>query len=415
MGVKGMNVGFRVILIVSLVLCIGLVSVADVEKIAASIGTVDIVIDADNTTAGIQDEITVEYGSQFTVVVQVQPQGGQEVKTVDAYVDFDTSYLSVDNASYAASQNIVAHPNTLFGNPAYRNMDNDNGYADYSDGTAFMGTNPTTEFPMFYIVFNATNTTPISGTEVTFHTAIARKTDAFVGDNATVITGNLTGITVHVANPVVAETSISETLDQATGKIVVANVNIDRIKDPTDNSTANITGGIGSYSAIVSSAPGSGIEVLGVNGVSPFEDLTFDNVTGIFSVDNVTSPIQADNTTVAEMVLRLSGNATTPYDLTVAFQAIGAAGDPELNVPEEHDNTLTFQRGDANGDGKISMTDAMFAAQVYVKVKPMDEIHALNAASVNYDGADGDKVSMTDAMFIAQCYVKVRDADFELK
>ncbi|MFC2071919.1 FG-GAP-like repeat-containing protein [Chloroflexota bacterium] len=214
----------------------------------------------------------------------------------------------------------------------------------------------------------------------------------------------------------VAETSISEELDQATGKIVVVNVNIDRIKDPSDNSTANITGGIGSYSAIVSSAPGSGIEVLGVTGLAPFADLTFDNVTGIFSAANVTSPspIQADNTTVAELVLRLSGNATTPYDLTVAFQSIGDAAESGLNVPEEQDNTFTFQRGDPSGDGKVSMVDAMFAAQVYVKVKPMDEIHAVNAASVIYD-TGGDKISMTDAMAMAQYYVKLRDADFNLK
>ncbi|MFC2073181.1 transcriptional regulator, partial [Chloroflexota bacterium] len=81
----------------------------------------------------------------------------------------------------------------------------------------------------------------------------------------------------------VAETSISEALDQATGKIVVVNVNIDRIKDPVTGNTTAITSGIGSYSAIVSSAPGSGIEVLGVTGLAPFANLTFDNVTGIFS------------------------------------------------------------------------------------------------------------------------------------
>ncbi|MFC2072848.1 FG-GAP-like repeat-containing protein, partial [Chloroflexota bacterium] len=177
----------------------------------------------------------------------------------------------------------------------------------------------------------------------------------------------------------VADTSIYQGLD--TNDMVVVKVNIDQIKDQSDNSTANITGGIGSYTAVVT-ANSSGIEVLGVNGVAPFENLIFDKVTGVFSVAAVSSPIQAENTTVAEIVMRLTGNVTTPYDLTVVFQSIGAAGDSELNVPEEHDNTFTFQRGDANGDGKISMIDAMFAAQVYVKVKTLDEINALNAASV---------------------------------
>ncbi|MFC2072912.1 hypothetical protein ACFLUU_09525, partial [Chloroflexota bacterium] len=113
----------------------------------------------------------------------------------------------------------------------------------------------------------------------------------------------------------VAETSISQGLD--TSDIVVINVNIDRIKYSYDNSMANITGGISSYSATVSSALGSGIEVLAINGVLPFDGPSFNATTGMFSVDNATSFIQADNTTVAELVLRLSGNATTPYDLTV--------------------------------------------------------------------------------------------------
>jgi len=79
--------------------------------------------------------------------------------------------------------------------------------------------------------------------------------------------------------------------------------------------------------------------------MSPFDSLTFDNVTGIFSVDNVTSPIQANNTTVAELVLRLSGNCTISYDFAIAFNIIGAASDPGLNIPEEHPNSITLLRG----------------------------------------------------------------------
>ena len=163
------NVAFRVVLIVTLVLSIGVVSAVQVKDTKANPGTVDIVIDADNTTAGIQGSLMVSNGSQFAVLIQVQPQSAQEVSVVDARVDFNTSYLSVDNTSYEAFENIVAHPNTLFGNPAYRSKDDINGYADYSDGTVFMGTNPTTEFPMFYVIFNADNTTPVSGTQVASH------------------------------------------------------------------------------------------------------------------------------------------------------------------------------------------------------------------------------------------------------
>ena len=215
MRARGIHVGFRVIFAIALVLCIGLVPAVGTEKVSAQGGTVNIVIDADNSTAGIQNEITVTNGSQFTVIVWVQPQGGQAVSVVDARVDFDADYLSVDVASYDASQNIWPHPSTLFGNPVHREMDNINGYADYSDGTVFMGTDPTTEFPMFYIVFNADNITSVAGTQVTFHTKIPRKTDAFVGGNTTVITGNLTGITVKVMET----PTVDFTIDPASGNI----------------------------------------------------------------------------------------------------------------------------------------------------------------------------------------------------
>ncbi|MFC2071784.1 FG-GAP-like repeat-containing protein [Chloroflexota bacterium] len=210
-----------------------------------------------------------------------------------------------------------------------------------------------------------------------------------------------------------AETSICQALD--TNEVVVVKVNIDRIKDVSTGNTTEVPGGIGSYTATLSSTPSSGIEVLAVHGVSPFDSPTFNYLTGVFSVDNVTSPIQADNTTVAEIVLRLTGGSLNSHDLTVTFQAIGAAGEPGLNVPEEHDNTITFLRGDADGDGKISMADAMSAAQFYVKVKTLEQLNALNAGNVKYDGSSGDKISMSDAMFIAQYYVKLRDDYFDLK
>ena len=86
-----------------------------------------------------------------------------------------------------------------------------------------------------------------------------------------------------------------------------------------------------------------------------------------------------------------------------------------MNVPEEHDNTITFLRGDANGDGKISPADAMYAAQFYVKVKTLNQLNALNAGSVRYDGTGGDKILASDAMYIVQQYVRLRDDYFNWK
>jgi len=206
---RGINFGFSVILIMALVSCVGVVSAIMANDVMANPGTVNIVIDADNTTAGIQNEITVENGSQFTVDVWVLPQSGQEASVVDARVDFDTSYLSVDITSYNAYENIMPHANTLFNNARWRLMDNTNGYADYSDGTALGGTNPTTDFPMCYIVFNADNITSVSGTPVTFYTAIPRKTDVFLAGSS--ITGTLTGITVKILEVPIVDFTIDPT------------------------------------------------------------------------------------------------------------------------------------------------------------------------------------------------------------
>ncbi|MFC2034499.1 hypothetical protein ACFLUJ_00005, partial [Chloroflexota bacterium] len=59
-------------------------------------------------------------------------------------------------------------------------------------------------------------------------------------------TGFWSGATIPL---LVAETSLAEGLSSNVADVLVVDVNIDRIKDPSDNSTANITGGIGSYTA----------------------------------------------------------------------------------------------------------------------------------------------------------------------
>jgi len=213
----GMNLGFRVILIMALVACLTTVCAVGTKEASANPGTVDLVIDADPDTSGIQDTITVENGAQFTVVIWVQPQDGQEVSVVEARVDFDASYLSVDETSYNNFQNILPHANTLFNNPLWRTMDNTNGYADYTDGTALGGTNPTTDFPMFYIKFNADDITSASGTQVTFHSEIPRKTDAFLAGLAK--TGSPTGITVKVMEGPI----VDFTMDPSNGNITAGN------------------------------------------------------------------------------------------------------------------------------------------------------------------------------------------------
>ncbi len=213
---------------------------------------------------------------------------------------------------------------------------------------------------------------------------------------------------VLVLSPV-AETSLAQARDS--DGVMVVKVNIDRIKDPATGLTTTIPGGVGTYTATASSTPASGIQLLNVRGVPLFPNPTFSPATGNFSASS-SSPSQADNTTVAKVVPRLSGDCNTTYDLTVAFQVIGAASGPELNVPEEHPNTLSFRRGDSTKNGSVDIFDAMFIAQYIVGQRSLDALNVLNAASVKHDGSGGDKIDIFDAMFIAQHIVGFRNAYF---
>tara|TARA_Y100000031_G_scaffold121885_1_gene136532 strand:+ start:7 stop:525 length:519 start_codon:yes stop_codon:yes gene_type:complete len=129
---------------------------------------------------------------------------------------------------------------------------------------------------------------------------------------------------LNVAPPL-AETSIIQGLSSNATDVIVVKVNIDRIKDPSDNSTANISGGIGSYTATVSSNASSIIQFVTVYGISPFDGPSFNATSGVFSVAVVSSPPQVTNTTVAEVVSILTGNVTTSVNLTTSFNIIGAA------------------------------------------------------------------------------------------
>ncbi len=66
-------------------------------------------------------------------------------------------------------------------------------------------------------------------------------------------------------------------------------------------------------------------------------------------------------------------------------------------------------RGDADGDGRVSIADAMFIAQYLAGNRPGSDLNLLNAASVRQDGTEGDKVSIADAMIIGQYLAGSRD------
>jgi hypothetical protein len=228
-------------------------------------------------------------------------------------------------------------------------------------------------------------------------------------ENAAAEEGSLPA-SVNVLMSLVAETGIAGAID--TDGIVVIEVKINRIKDTFNGQTADIPGGIASYTALVTTDPAGGIDVLGVRGAPPFDNPVYSPSTGVLSAVS-TSPQQPDNTTVVKLVIRIVGNALTPYDLNVEFQEIIAYDSPYINVPGEVPDSLTFRRGDTTDDGVVNIFDAMFIAQYIVGQRSVGEIRPLNAASVNFGGSNGDELNIFDAMFVAQYIVGTRNDYFE--
>ncbi len=76
--------------------------------------------------------------------------------------------------------------------------------------------------------------------------------------------------------------------------------------------------------------------------------------------------------------------------------------------------SISLRRGDAQSNGNVNITDAMFVAQYVVGLRGLEEgFNIINGASVKHDGTEYDRIDITDAMFIAQYKVGIRDEYFE--
>jgi hypothetical protein len=158
----------------------------------------------------------------------------------------------------------------------------------------------------------------------------------------------------------------------------------------------------------------AGMELVAVRGVAPYDNPvpTINTTSGVFGTTSITSPSQPDNSTAAKLVVKLTGDNATTYTFNSAFTQITAATGG-ANVPEQNSNSLTFRRGDTNGNGVVDVFDAMFIAQYIVGSRQLSTLNILNAACVKHDGAGGDKLDVFDAMYIAQYVVGIRNNRFE--
>jgi hypothetical protein len=177
-----------------------------------------------------------------------------------------------------------------------------------------------------------------------------------------------------------------------------------------DGNPATPTGGITSYSA-TATYDVAGVNILQVKGVAPFSSPAFsiDNVAGTttYSASQTGSTPQAP-LNVAYLVPKLVGSADDTYNLTMAFTAITTGGGP---AAQQANAVLSnMRRGDAQQNGTVNITDAMFIAQYLALLRDLTTTNGINAASPQHNHAtEGDKITIQDAMFIAQMLALLRD------
>lgn len=211
---------------------------------------------------------------------------------------------------------------------------------------------------------------------------------------------------------------VNDSIDPS-DSVAVSKVNVQALKNYYTGATipgATVPGGLGSYEATVDFDV-AGVSILGVRAVAPF------NISSQINGGRVTlSGSQAGSqpqlpVNVANLVVRLIGSKNESYGMTLNFQKIKGVNNDVFNQEGPY-NISGLRRGDAQVNGVVNITDALFIAQYLANLRGLGEtindVHPINAASPRQDGATGDKVSIHDAMFIAQMCAGLRDASYNL-
>jgi len=223
--------------------------------------------------------------------------------------------------------------------------------------------------------------------------------------------GDISTIGYASSSAMLAETETRIAVDD--DGVVVIEAIINRIKDGTTGETVTDFGGITGYRMSIEIEPGGGVELVDVRGVEPFSVLDWiDKEELEFWCYDTQTPLLPDNSVVAKIVLRLTGDAVTPYDVNIKFDSIIAGEPAGLNIPEEEVNSYNFLRGDATGDGAVNILDALIIAQYRAEIVQFDVLNGINAACVVHDGvieSIGDSISILDALAIAQYRAEILD------
>ena len=160
---------------VVLVVCIGAPT-----SLSAANGGVDIVLDPAQST--------VPVNSTFDIDIVAECGTTQQINGVDAFLDFDPTYLEV--------QDVVG--GTVLGTPLPGGYDNGAGTIDYSAGT-FAEPPPECSIIVATITFMAKAAT--AGTDIGFHTDVPRTTNVVLG--GTSVLNSTTGATITITPPLI--------------------------------------------------------------------------------------------------------------------------------------------------------------------------------------------------------------------
>lgn len=130
-----------------------------------------------------------------------------------------------------------------------------------------------------------------------------------------------------------------------------------------------------------------------------------DNTTGKVTMSAFSTTTKSGNVAFANVLLKSVGqiNSTSPLTLSVP----SLADQNGVTIPSMiRSGTFTISsviKGDVNGDGQVTVVDALFVAQSTVGLRQLNS-NQLAAADVNCDA----QVTIVDALFIAQYTVGLR-------
>lgn len=195
---------------------------------------------------------------------------------------------------------------------------------------------------------------------------------------------------------------------------------VNRFFNPATSETIDLPDGVGAFDAFMTYSS-SGISIKQGVGMGLFTS----SAIGLDVLSGTRSTVVAFQTGATphppielfRLYPWLIGSKDSAHTVTLHFNTVSATSGTEFS--QYADVSKTFRRGDANNNGAVTVTDAMFIAQYLAGLRTLgettDKVNPINSATVQNDSStQGSAISITDALFIAQMLAIMRDASFNV-